>query len=117
MNKSDADVHRLYHIAERQRWSDGSESGSYNPASMDVDGFIHCSFERQVQRSLDKFFSSQGAVVVLEIDPGLLKSEVRVEPADGDEFPHIYGAINVDAVVATKLLVRGDEGRLTFAPR
>lgn len=28
-----------------------------------------------------------------------LQSELRYEAADGDEFPHPYGALNLDAVV------------------
>jgi uncharacterized protein (DUF952 family) len=53
----------------------------------------------------------------LEIAPTLLTATVQVESADGSDeaFPHIYGAINRDAVMnATHLRVRGN-GRLEVA--
>lgn len=114
---NDIATQRIFHIAEPERWTSSADDGWYAPASLADDGFIHCSFARQVQRSLDKFFTAHDSVIVLEIDPLMLKNEVKVEPADGDGFPHIYGEINVDAVVVAELLTRDDDGSLTFTGR
>jgi uncharacterized protein (DUF952 family) len=117
VNKNETDPQLIFHIADHDRWKACAESGSYSPESLASEGFIHCSFGRQVQRSLDKFFAKSDEVILIEIDPVLLKSELRMEDADGDSFPHIYGEINLDAVVVAELLVRDEEGRLTFNGR
>lgn len=51
-------------------------------------------------------------LVVLEVEPGLLTSEVVDEvPAGADEaFPHVYGALDVTAVVAAHPVGRTAEG-------
>ncbi|MBC8145497.1 MAG: DUF952 domain-containing protein [bacterium] len=117
MTNNDAQPQLLFHIAEHDRWKACVDSGKYSPASLATEGFIHCSYERQVQRSLDKFFASHDEVILLEIDPVLLRSGLKVEPADGDSFPHIYGEINTDAVVVAELIIRDGNSRLTFNGR
>jgi len=47
---------------------------------------------------------------LLSIREDRLKAEVRLEPADGDHFPHLYGALNLDAVVEGFQLPVGDDG-------
>ena len=55
------------------------------------------------------------------VSPAQLGLRHRAERADCDEpagsgelFPHIYGPINPEAVVATQPLQRGPDGRWTF---
>lgn len=48
--------------------------------------------------------------VILEIDEAQVKSGVRWEAADGHLFPHIYGPLNLDAVVDVAPFLRGDDG-------
>jgi uncharacterized protein (DUF952 family) len=114
---NDPEPQRIYHIAEPERWRTSADSGMYASPSLASEGFIHCSFAHQVQRSLDRFFADADSVIILEIDPLLLQGELRFEPADDDTFPHLYGELNVDAVVMAELVARDDEGRLTFAGR
>jgi uncharacterized protein (DUF952 family) len=117
VNRNDPEPQRIYHIADQARWKAAAETGMYSAPSLLSEGFIHCSFAHQVQRSLDKFFADADAVVVLEIDPMLMQAELRFEPADGDTFPHVYGEINTDAVVMAALVERDERGGLTFAGR
>jgi uncharacterized protein (DUF952 family) len=112
---NEAEPQRIYHIADPERWKSAAERGLYAADSLESEGFIHCSFAHQVQRSLDKFFRDADAVIILEIDPLLLQSELRFEPADDDTFPHIYGELNVDAVVMAELVQRNETGELAFA--
>jgi uncharacterized protein (DUF952 family) len=36
---------------------------------------------------------------VLWIDPQRLSAPIRYEASDGEIFPHIYGALNLDCVI------------------
>jgi uncharacterized protein (DUF952 family) len=40
--------------------------------------------------------------VLLWIDPRMLDAEIRWESSDGQVFPHLYGALNVEAVQAVQ---------------
>ena len=95
----------MYHLALRPEWEAARADGSYRRstlgASLEDVGFIHCSFDHQVQTIADAVYRGRADVVLLEIDPARLDAEVRVEPAHGDEYPHIYGPLPVQAVVRT----------------
>jgi uncharacterized protein (DUF952 family) len=92
----------IYHITSRTSWSAAQKSGAYSADSLTSDGFIHCSRMDQIMRVANSLFTNLRGLVVLVIDPSQLKSEVRWEAGTdkADElFPHIYGLLNLDAVV------------------
>jgi uncharacterized protein (DUF952 family) len=101
----------IYHITTPELWATAGADGLYEAASLEKEGFIHCSIWRQLERSMNKFFADQKEVILLRIDPKLLTHELKYEPADGDQFPHVYGPINVDAVTGVVLVERGEDGR------
>lgn len=73
-------------------------TGPYRAASLETEGFIHCSHERQVSGVLDRFFSGAQEVWGWEILPDKLTSPLKEDPTDlGESFPHIYGPINPEA--------------------
>ena len=90
----------IYHIAAKADWDRAKESGQYVVPSLKEEGFIHCSMEDQVARVLERFYSDRKDVVVLCIDSRRLTSQLVYEWAPSMEatFPHVYGAINTDAV-------------------
>ena len=45
-------------------------------------------------------------LVLLVIDPARLTAEVRFEHADGDDFPHLYGSLELAAVIEVRALSR-----------
>jgi uncharacterized protein (DUF952 family) len=99
----------IYHLTSRQAWTEARNGSDYRAESLTSEGFIHCSTEMQVLPVAEKYYKGQSDMVLLKIDPALLSSELRWEPPsggapppgvpEGDLFPHIYGPINVDAVV------------------
>ncbi|HTD94362.1 MAG TPA: DUF952 domain-containing protein, partial [Chitinophagaceae bacterium] len=60
-----------------------------------------CSEERQVAGVLERYFEGRNDLVKLVIDTAKLTSRYVQEwsPSTQDTFPHIYGPINVDAVI------------------
>ena len=88
----------LFHITTRAAWD--AAGASYAPASLATEGFIHLSTEAQWPRSLARFFAGQTDLVLLVIDPTSL--DVRFEPAHGELFPHLYGALPRTAVVEVR---------------
>ena len=113
----------IYHIATRADWERALADGEYTRSSVDKtlteEGFIHASQSSQVARTANKFYRDvAGDLVLLVIDPGLLRAEVRYEDVPGAElpFPHIYGPLNVDAVIAARPFAAGPDGLFEFTP-
>jgi uncharacterized protein (DUF952 family)/nucleoside 2-deoxyribosyltransferase len=106
---------RIFHLAERSTWALAKASGSYASSTRDQSlaevGFIHCSFEEQLAATAARFYADADPhlFVVLVIDPSRLDARLVTEQAgNGELFPHIYGPLNVDAVIATRPLIRRD---------
>jgi uncharacterized protein (DUF952 family) len=91
----------ILHITSRPEWQAAIQLGAYITPSLASQGFIHCSFARQVERVANKFYAGQPDLVILVIDPLGLNSPLKIETAVDvmDDFPHIYGPLNLDAVV------------------
>src|SRR5882724_6514195 len=111
----------IYHIATRADWDRARADGEYTRSTVDKtlaeEGFIHASAASQVARTANRFYRDvPGDLVLLVIDPGLLRAEVRYEDVPGAElpFPHIYGPLNVDAVVAARPFAAGPDGTFAF---
>jgi uncharacterized protein (DUF952 family) len=94
-------MQRILHITQRAAWERAQAEGSYRSDSLASEGFIHCMTEGQVAWVADKFFKGQSDLVLLDIDEAKLASPLRYESPPGKEetFPHIYGPLNLDAVV------------------
>lgn len=104
----------IYHITSHDRWEAAHHEGQYLADSLETEGFIHCSTADQVERSLNRFYAGQEEVLLLRIDPERLTSELKYEPAHGEDFPHIYGPLNHDAVSAVELVRADDSGRFHY---
>jgi uncharacterized protein (DUF952 family) len=98
----------ILHITTRQAWIDATRAGAYSAPSLEEEGFIHGSTLKQVLPVAVRFYRGQTGLVLLEIDPARLSSELKWEPPtggpppgvpEGDAFPHIYGPVNLDAIV------------------
>ncbi len=92
----------IYHITTNETWAKAKTLGFYKDPSLAVEGFIHCSTEQQVAGVLERYFSGKTNLVRLAIDTTTLIARLRYElaPSVNEYFPHIYGTINLDAVVS-----------------
>ncbi|MBY0599003.1 DUF952 domain-containing protein [Bacillus bingmayongensis] len=87
-------------VMRKREWEVGKAKGEIIEASLQQEGFIHCSFLEQSLQVAEKHFRTEMEVVLLVIDPSLVDAEIKYELAsNGQNYPHIYGAVNVDAVV------------------
>ena len=91
----------IYHVTSATEWNNAKAKGEYVAPSLAIEGFIHCSHDRQVAGVLDRYYKGKADLVKLVIDTSLLEHELKEEfsLSVNDHFPHIFGPINVDAVV------------------
>ncbi len=95
----------IFHVTRQGDWIAAVEDGEYRLSTLErtlaEEGFIHCSTAEQVPGTLARFYQGLDDLVRLEIDPELVGAEIRYE-GDPEAFPHLYGPLPVDAVVAVE---------------
>ncbi len=105
----------IFHITTPAAWKEALEVGAYHGDTLTTEGFIHCSTARQVARVANARFGGRTGLALLCIVTGRLIPELRYEPAEaGELFPHIYGPLNVDAVVDVVDLPPGPDGQFVL---
>ena len=94
----------IYHVTTLIEWEQAQKDGYYKAASLEIEGFIHCSTAKQVEGVLERYFSGKTNLIKLTIDPNKLNSKLVYElsPSVNQEFPHVFGVINLDAIVQTE---------------
>ena len=112
----------IYHITTRDAWQQAQADGEYTAPSLDSEGFIHCSAAAQVVQVANAFYRNVPNLVLLCIEPERLSGQLKWEapahpeghnaPTDSDAmlFPHVYGAINLDAVTEVLDFPQGENG-------
>jgi uncharacterized protein (DUF952 family) len=113
-------VTMIYHLATLTDWQRAQATGEYTTSTrgktLAQEGFIHASTASQITLVANAVYTGDQGLVVLAIEEARLKHTVVYEPVPGwdDPFPHIYGPLNIDAVVQTIPLVAGQDGSFRF---
>ena len=90
----------IYHIVLPEIWEQVRNEPLYRHESLAAEGFIHCSYEDQLEAVIERYYSDRDELVVLTIDTDKLTARLVAEPSTGGEiYPHIYGPLNMTAVV------------------
>ncbi|NJP11048.1 MAG: DUF952 domain-containing protein [Leptolyngbyaceae cyanobacterium RU_5_1] len=90
----------ILHITSRSHWQHAQQASAYCADSLDSEGFIHCSTPNQVVWVANTFYQGQSGLVLLCIAPSQVQPELRYDEIEtGERFPHIYGPLNLDAVI------------------
>jgi uncharacterized protein (DUF952 family) len=101
---------QLFHITEATSWQAAQVSGQYLAASLKIEGFIHLSDREQVKWVGTRFYGDRSGLVLLQIDSDRLTSELRYDEVAGDgTFPHLYGPLNLDAIVKVWPFTPGED--------
>ena len=114
----------ILHITTRAEWEAARASGRYTAPSLAEEGFIHCSGPRQAVPVAEQFYKGREGLVLLVIDPARLEADLKWEPPSGgappagvekgDLFPHVYGPINLTAVVDIVDFPADPDGRFSL---
>jgi uncharacterized protein (DUF952 family) len=109
----------IYHIALEKDWEAALEAGEYRISSLgrtlEEEGFLHASYGNQVRGVADRYYADvEEPLVLLTIDERRLTVPLQVDAVagDADGYPHVYGPLDVAAVVMSTPLLRDGQGRL-----
>ena len=108
----------IYHITSADEAAAAARTGLYTPGAFDAEGFIHCSYQRQVIGVANRLFCGREDLVLLEIDAAKLSCRVVDENLEGgsDLFPHVYGPLPMSAVVRVHRFACDVAGRFDIPP-
>lgn len=97
----------LFHLSEAESFAIDHE-----PASLKTEGFVHLSSADQVLRTAERWFQSASSLKLLVLEQEALGDKLRWEDLyqHGEEFPHLYGAIPSESMVAAAVLQRDPSG-------
>ena len=91
----------FYHITTPEQFAKFADEDFYQAESLQSEGFIHASFAEQLEDTLKIHYKMVAQVLLLTIDSELLTAKLVIEKSrNGEDFPHIYGAINKSAITA-----------------
>ncbi len=88
--------------------------GTFAGAPVDLaDGYIHLSTADQLTETVDKHFTGQSGLHVAAMDLGSFGESLKWEESRGGQlFPHLYGPLLLETVIAYGPLQRGEDGRV-----
>jgi uncharacterized protein (DUF952 family) len=95
-------------------WDRHDPAEPYAPAAFADEGFVHCTDgDAGMVATANRFYRDDPSdFVVLTVDLDATGSPWRFDDAE-QQFPHVYGRINAQAVVAVRRLVRASDGTFT----
>lgn len=96
----------IFHITTKEAWDNAREIGYYTADSLLLEGFIHTSTKEQVKATLERYYKDVPGLLLMHIDESRLMAPLKYELAASvnETFPHVYGTVNLDAVVATTMI-------------
>ena len=111
---------RIYHITTAAELRAHCAGAWYAPPSLAREGFVHCTATRSTLLAVarDYYDDATPPLLVLAIDPKRLAAALRFEApapiagggtahlASGELFPHLYGPLELSAVVGVGELQR-----------
>lgn len=113
----------ILHLTSNDAWLAAVQTGHYHADSLPAEGFIHCSKQSQIVDVANRFYRGQQGLLLLVIDPSKLGSKLKWEPPAepkpsharaGDLFPHVYGPLNLDAIVEVVAFEPDEDGNFSM---
>ncbi len=102
---------RIYILCGEALYEQARQVGQLTTPSLQSEGFIHASPAHQLNRVANLYYAQSPRLLLLTVQVSTVQAEIRWEPAStGDLYPHIYGPLNLDAVVQVTSVDRGPAG-------
>jgi uncharacterized protein (DUF952 family) len=101
----------ILHICSKTDWEKAKKNNVYIADSLLSQGYIHCSTLEQIVEVADHVFNGQSNLILLLIDENKVDKDIKYEDAgNGKFYPHIYGPLNIAAVIDVKDFPTDEDG-------
>ncbi|MBI5034397.1 MAG: DUF952 domain-containing protein [Chloroflexi bacterium] len=100
-----------FHLVPQAYYDSLDQQVDYVPELFAHDGFIHCTDGAdEMVRTANRYYQSNTAPhYYLYIDKARVRPPIRYD-AEPHIYPHIYGALNRDAIIAVRSAKRNADG-------
>jgi uncharacterized protein (DUF952 family) len=107
-----------YHLVPVDIWRNARNLPYYTPEAYEADGFIHCTngIDEVIDVGNRYYTGDPRSFALLVLDVPRIKPEVRYDDPER-VFPHIYGALNTDAVLGELTVNRAPDGTFVSVDR
>lgn len=104
-----------FHLVSQKYFDAFDPNSDYTPESFAREGFIHCTDGAdEMARTANRYYKSNNEPhYYLYIDKDRVRARIQYDDA-AQIYPHIYGALNRDAIIAVRAARREIDG--TFLP-
>lgn len=101
-----------YKVLTAEQMAALEQDGRFGGAPVDVaDGYIHLSTAEQLAETIDKHFAGQDDLHIAAVDLAAHGDKVKWEESRGGQlFPHLYGEMLLETVIAYGPLDRHADG-------
>ncbi|HSO26847.1 MAG TPA: bifunctional phosphopantothenoylcysteine decarboxylase/phosphopantothenate--cysteine ligase CoaBC [Anaerolineales bacterium] len=106
----------IIHLCPAADWQAAQAKGVYRGDTIDTQGFIHFSGPGQVLRVANTYYRGRRDLLLLWVDSNRLTAELRWEYSDDLLFPHLYGPLNLEAVLASQPIIPDNDGIFRSLP-
>lgn len=91
-----------YKVLTADQMATLERDGTFAGAPVDLaDGYIHLSTATQLTETVDKHFAGQTDLHVVAVDLGSFGGSLKWEESRGGQlFPHLYGPLPLETVIA-----------------
>ena len=102
---------RYLHLVPSENWAAQAAGQTYVPDGFDREGFIHLTIgaENVIEVANRYYRQDPRAYSVLVLDKDRITARVQFDD-DSGRYPHVYGPLNTDAVVAVHPVMRDEDG-------
>jgi uncharacterized protein (DUF952 family) len=102
----------IVHCLKETEWKKALQKRFYGEKYLNSCGFIHCSPVELMVDVANYNFKHETGLVLLCIDTEKVRPEIVWEDLEdsGNEYPHIYGLLNIDAVIEILAFPPCDDG-------
>ncbi|WP_230630870.1 DUF952 domain-containing protein [Sphingomonas sp. Leaf37] len=101
-----------YKVLTAEQMAALERDGTFPGAPVDLsDGYLHMSTAAQLTETVDKHFAGQSDLHVAAVDLGSFGDSLKWEESRGGQlFPHLYGPLLLETVIAYSPLERDEDG-------
>lgn len=102
----------IFHLVKKNDWKEHKKDSRYYPESLESEGFIHCSSGKDIEATANLLFNGEEHILLIVINTTLIEPDLKYENDEdtGIKYPHIYGPLNLDAVIDKIELAAEDDG-------
>jgi uncharacterized protein (DUF952 family) len=103
---------RYFHLVPTESWERQKSGPTYVPDAYESDGFVHLTIGESNLIEVANLFYKQDSreYSVLELEKERISARVQFDD-DSGRYPHVYGPLNVDAVVSVYPVWRDADGK------